>query len=119
MSYDLYIVDVHGNKMQSPFKHDIRGGTYCIGGTDELWLSVTFNYAQAFSKAFENDRGIKLLHGMPCLQSIPIILAAMTRLGDDVTDRYWDATEGNAKKALWDCIQLAALGCDGFWELEY
>ena len=119
MSYDLYIVDVHGNRMQSPFKHDIRGGTYCVGGTDKLWLSITFNYSPMFEKAFQDNRGIKILQGKSCLMSIGIIRDAMKRLGDDVTDRYWDATEGNAKKALWNCIQLAALGCDGYWEVEY
>ena len=119
MSYDLYIVDKDGKRMQSPIKHDIAGGTYCIGGTYDLWLSVTFNYAEFFSKAFQDERGIKLLQGMSCLKSIPLVKAAINRLGDDTTSRYWDATEGNAKAALCDVLRLAALGCDGFWEVEY
>lgn len=88
-----------------------------MGGTTELWLSVTYNYSDAFQKAFEQPDGIWCLNGKPCMTAISMISAAMKRLGDDVTDRYWDATEGNAKKALASLLQLCALGCDGYVEV--
>lgn len=119
MSYDISIVDEKGKLMQSPIKHDIQGGTYCVGGTTDLWLSITSNYAKFFCRAFQDERGIKTLHGRSVLYTIPRIKAAIMLLGDDTTDNYWDATEGNAKKALVNLLQLAALGCDGYWSVEY
>ena len=118
MSYELYIVDKNGKAMTAPFPHAITGANYCVGGSPELYLSITYNYSKIFKKAFQHDDGIYAINGMSCLQSIPIINAAMNRLGDETTSNYWDATEGNAKCSLMGLLQLAALGCDGFWEVN-
>lgn len=117
MGYDIYIVDKAGNKLHSPVKHNIRGSTCCVGGTTDLWLAVTYNYSKQFIKAFEQPDGIGCLNGKPSMTAITMIHDAMNRLGDDVTDRYWDSTEGNAKAALANLIQLCALGADGYVEV--
>ena len=118
MSYDISIVDEKGKQMQSPIKHNIIGGTYCVGGTTDLWLSVTYNYHQQFKKAFEQPDGIRCLNGKPCMTAMMMIRRAMDKLGDDVTNRYWDSTDGNAKEALANLLKLCALGCDGYVEVE-
>ena len=109
MSYDLWIADTKG----SPIRHDVRGGTYALGGTYSLDVNVTFNYAKHFRKAFNDERGIKLLNGMKCIEAIPLIVEAMRNLGDDETGNYWDSTEGNAKRALEGVLHIASLGYDG------
>ena len=109
MSYDIWVVDSKG----SPIRHNVRGGTYALGGSMSLDVNVTFNYAPFYTKAFHDERGIKSLNGMKCMDAIPVIVEAMRRLGDDETDNYWDATEGNAKRALESVLRIVSLGYDG------
>ena len=40
---------------------------------------------------------------------------AIGELGDDATDNYWDATEGNAARALRDLVALAKLAPEDVW----
>ena len=49
-------------------------------------------------------------------ESIPVLEAAASRLADDATGNYWDATEGNAKRALLQLVALAKLRPDGVWD---
>ena len=39
MSYDICIVGSKG----SPIKHDVKGGTYVLGGSWSLETNITFN----------------------------------------------------------------------------
>jgi len=48
-------------------------------------------------------------------ESIPVLKSAAEKLGDDVSDNYWEPTEGNAKTALLQLIALAQLRPDGIW----
>jgi hypothetical protein len=113
MSYDFWITDKEGDRMDAPLTHHEKGGTYVVGGTRSLEFNITFNYASHFVKAFAHEDGIKILNGMLCIKAIPLIVRAMRRLGDDTTSNYWDSTEGNAKKALDGLLHIAALGFDG------
>ena len=121
MSYDISIYNPNpdGDPIFSPIKHDIRGGTYVLGGTNHLEYNITFNYSNHFQKAFQHEDGIKILDGMSCMEAIPLIVEAMHRLGDDVVEDYWELTEGNAKKALDGLLHLAALGCKGSIAIFY
>ena len=56
MSYDIRLVDpVTKEQLHSDFAHDMRGGTYQIGGTTELWLNITWNYAHYYYEATDGD----------------------------------------------------------------
>jgi hypothetical protein len=114
MSYDLYLKDAEGETIQLPFEHHIRGGTYAMNGTSEAWLNVTYNYAQHFYRTL-GERGIRRIYGMTGMESIPILANAAAQLGDDYSDDYWDATEGNAKRALLNLISLASAAPHGVW----
>lgn len=119
MSYDISLVDpVTKKTLQADFTHQIAGGTYAVGGTDALELNVTWNYSKFYygDKAF-GDKGIKSLDGMTGAESIPILKRVISNLGDDVSSVYWDATEGNAKKALCGLLALAQIRPDGVWEV--
>ena len=122
MSYDVSLLDpVTRERLHAPgeVKHLIAGGTYCLGGTVEMWLNITFNYAPMFQKAFQNDDGIHVLTGKLGAEAIPLLGDAISRLGNDVVPDYWEATEGNAKKALYGLLALCQMRPDGVIDISY
>jgi hypothetical protein len=117
MSYDIYLVNpVNGEKLILDAPHQMRGGTYQVGGTYEAHLNITFNYSKHYYRILGQDKGIRSIYGMTGAESIPILQAAADQLGDDVDENYWNPTEGNAKAALLQLIALAKMRPDGVWE---
>lgn len=117
MSYDIYLKDpVTKATLHLDSPHQFQGGTYAMGGTTECWLNVTCNHADNFRSAFGDERGIRSIYGMTGAESIPVLRAATGRLGDDVSEDYWEATEGNAKRALTQLLALAGSRPDGVWD---
>lgn len=118
MSYDCTLVDpVTRKPLETATKHEITGGTYAVGGTQELWLNITFNYSKHITRLLAG--GIPGLDGKSGAESIPLLQKAISQLSDEVSDDYWEATEGNAKKALYGLLALAQLRPDGVWEIFY
>ena len=116
MSYDISLHDPVTREVPcADMPHDMRGGTYCVGGTRELWLNVTYNYAPHFKRVL-GESGIRAIYGMTGEESIPVLEDAASRLADDASDDYWDATEGNAKRALLQLAAMARLRPDGIWD---
>jgi len=116
MSYDIYLkYPGTDDACVLEERHQIRGGTYQIGGTPKAEFNITWNYAKFYYVLF-GESGIRTLYGKTGVESIPILVDAINQLGDDVSDNYWDATEGNAKKAL-QCLLVLAEQCpDGIWD---
>lgn len=116
MGYDIELREPVGkNLIEFETEHYMRGGTYAVGGTREAWLNVTYNYAKYYSRVF-GEKGIRTIYGMTGAESIPVIKAAMAQLKDDVSDDYWEPTEGNAKKALAQLLAFAQMRPDGIWD---
>lgn len=116
MSYDINLCDpVTHDVLELDDQHDMRGGNYCVGGTTECWLNITYNYAPIFRREL-GEKGIRTIYGMTGAESIPLLEAAASRLADDATGSYWDATDGNAKRALLQLVALAKLRPDGVWD---
>lgn len=116
MSYDISLNEpISGETIKFETAHFVRGGTYAIGGTQEAWLNITYNYAKHYYRVF-GEEGIRTIYGMTGAESIPIIKAAMAQLGDDVSPDYWEDTEGNAKKALAGLLAFAQMRPDGVWD---
>lgn len=113
MSYDIYIVDETGKTLQ--LDHGLRGGTYQVGGATEAWLNITYNYSPHFRRVL-GEKGIRSIYGMDVMDSIPELAAAANALDDNVSDDYWEPTEGNARAALLNLIALAAMAGRGTWE---
>lgn len=108
MSYDIRLCDpVTHETLEVDSPHLMAGGTYALGGTTELWLNVTYNYARHYHCL--GERGIREIYGKTGAESIPMLKAAALRLGDDVSDDYWEATEGNAKRALLQLLAMARM----------
>lgn len=119
MSWDCSLVDpVTRETLETDKLHDIAGGTYCLGGMREMWLNVTYNYGRILRKVLFPPDGLNKLDGVSGADSIPILEAAISKLGNDVDKNYWEATEGNAKKALYGLLALAKLRPDGIWEIS-
>jgi hypothetical protein len=123
MGYGLTLVHpVTRETLELDTPHQMRGSTYAIGGDTRLSLSVTYNYANRYYPLIpetEDARGsLWALHGMSAVDSIPILERAISLLGDDVSDDYWEATEGNAKVALVQLLTMAKLRPDGVWEVD-
>ena len=116
MSYDIRLNDpITKETIQLDSPHHMRGGTYAIGGTQEAWLNVTYNYYEHYHSVF-GENGIRTIYGLTGAESIPLLKEAASKLGDDISENYWDATEGNAKKALLQLIALAEMRPDGIWD---
>jgi len=115
MSYDIELTDpVSKDVLRLEFNHRMHGGTYAMGGSNELQLNVTYNYSKHFYRVM-GENGIRTLYGMSGADSLPILEQAIANLGDDVSEDYWEPTEGNAKRALVQLLTMARLRPDGVW----
>lgn len=117
MSYDIYFRDAVSQEIITlPYKHQLNGATYCLGGTDELSFNITFNYGGIY-----NQYGfyVPQLSGLTAVAAMPILEGVISRLDDDVTDNYWEATEGNAKKALVSLLTMCQLKPDAVIDVRY
>jgi hypothetical protein len=115
LSYDIDLVDPITKKvLELDEPHDITGGTYVLGGTKELSLNITWNYGVHYRRVF-GEKGIRTIYGLTGEESIPILLNAIDKLGDDKDEDYWKPTEGNAKIALLHLVAFANLRHYGIW----
>jgi hypothetical protein len=116
MSYDIDLQHpITKEVLQLDSPHQMKGGTYAIGGTTEASLNITYNYGEIFYRIF-GEGGIRSIYGKSGAESIPILDKAINQLGDDVDNDYWKATEGNAKNSLIQLKTLAQMRPDGIWD---
>ena len=134
MSYDIELVDaVTGVTLELDAPHHMRGGTYTVGGETRAHLNVTYNYYPQFARVFDvlteprqkapewlrKDgapvSGVRTIYGLTGAESLPVLERAISHLADDADPDYWRATDGNAKRALWQLRALAAMRPDGIW----
>ncbi len=138
MGYDITLKDpVTKDILTMDAPHQIKGGTYAIGGTKEAWLKVTYNYSRWYYKdgVFPNEngesQGIRTIYGMSGAESIPVLGAAISALensNDDISDEerreceeqgatgYWMPTRENAIKPLYSLLAFAQMRPDGVWD---
>lgn len=131
MSWDIELVDpVTRETLELDEPHQMRGGTYAIGGTKEAWINVTYNYSRWYQKAF-GEKNIRTIYGMSGAQSIPVLekaIKALESMSEDIGDEerrkceeqgatgYWMPTRQNAIKPLYQLLALARMRPDGVWD---
>ena len=116
MSYDIYLLDpVTKDTIEFDDMHNIKGGTYRVGGNTEAWVNITYNYSSHYYRVF-GENGIRTIYGMSGAESIPLINNAINQLGNDISEDYWESTEGNAKRSLYSLLSFAQLRPDGIWD---
>ena len=60
MSWDVSLTDPVSRKtIELDTPHFIRGGTYCINGTPELSLNITYNYGKIYREFIDPEDGLK------------------------------------------------------------
>jgi hypothetical protein len=117
MSYDIDLKDpVSKQVIRLDQPHFMHGGTFCLSGTTELSLNITYNYAPHFYRLIDEKEGIRFIYGKTALETLPILEKAISQLSDDVNDNYWESTEGNAKQALIQLKTMAQMRPDGIWD---
>lgn len=135
MSYDISLVDPVTKEtliMDSP--HQMRGGTYAVGGTDEMWLNVTYNYGRWYRKDYAfGKNGIRSINGLSGAESISVLKNAIAgleeskeELPEEEVNRcleqgvsgYWMPTRENAIRPLYQLLAMAQMRPDGVWESD-
>ena len=132
MSYDIYLADpVTHEVLTMDAPHQMRGGTYAIGGTDKMWVNITYNYAQWYYKDYAfGEKGIRSTYGLSGAESIPVLKKAVQKLESmtiDISDKerreyeeqgatgYWMPTRENAIRPLYQLLAMAQMRPDGVW----
>lgn len=137
MSYDISLLEPASREtihFDSP--HQMSGGNYCVGGTTEAWLNVTYNYAGwyykdgVFPDNGEDRNGIRSIYGMSGAESIPVLenaIKTLESMTEDLTEEeikdyadngaggYWTPTRENAIKPLYQLLAMARMRPDGVW----
>jgi len=126
MGYSIKVIDRKTNEtVMLREKHGIRGGTYCVGGTEYCEISITYNYAKFFYQVFptpektdttpfgqmfaNNKGGIRSLYGKPIAEVIDLLRDATEKLHGEPDADYWKPTEGNARSALFKLLLLCQM----------
>lgn len=132
MSYGISLVDpVTHETLTVDAPHQMRGGIYAIGGTDELWMSITYNYAWWYYKDYAfGENGIRSIYGLSGAESIPVLKKVISGLensreelpNDEIKEcleqgvsGYWLPTRENAIKPLYQLLAMAQMRPDGIW----
>lgn len=116
MSYDIYLLEpVTKERIVFDRPHEIKGGTYQMGGCWDAWINITWNYAGHYYRLM-GEKGIRTIYGMTGAESMPLLKKTIEQLGDDVDKDYWQPTEGNAKRALYGLLAFAQIRPDGIWD---
>jgi hypothetical protein len=117
LSYDIYLKDpTTGETIELDEPHQLRGGTYCVGGTTEATLNVTYNYAKHYYRVM-GEKGIRGIYGLTGEQSIPCAGDRRRSAGRrPEAATTGQPTEGNAREALMDLLALARMAPHGIWD---
>lgn len=136
MSYDIRLVDpVKRETLLCEIPHQMKGGTFAIGGTQEMDLNITYNYADWYYRpgvfSIEGRGGIRHIYGLTGAESIPVLKGAIKALEEckeDISDEereeceeqgatgYWMPTRENAIKRICQLLAFAQMRPDGIWE---
>lgn len=138
MSYDISLKDpVTKETIYFDTPHQMRGGSYALGGTTEAWLNITYNYARwyykdgVFPEKDGENEGIRTIYGMSGAESICVLqnaINALENMTEDLTAEeiqdyadnhaggYWTPTRGNAIKPLYQLLAMAKMRSDGIWD---
>lgn len=97
MSLDFDLCDpVTKEVLKTEEKHEIKGGTYCIGGTTEMTFNINYNYSGIINKKMK-ELGIckedshsyaYYFNGKTGAETIEPLKKIIASLKDDVDDDY-------------------------------
>lgn len=124
MSYDIRLVDpVTKEPLHTKVNHDMRGGMYDMGGTTELWLNITWNYAHYYYESTDGDPrfahdeisayyadgttgpvkteyGIRGIYGKTGAESIPMLKDLIERIESNYKDENGEWKSARRKRRV-------------------
>lgn len=98
-----------------PFR---EGGTYDLLGSTEARLNVTYNYSSFYYKHLNPEKGLRWLDGKRASETIEALASAVTVLGTEQDEDYWEPTAGNAGYALSILLGWAKQYPDAIWTVN-
>ncbi len=114
MSYDIYLCEPGTEEpIELGVRHEVKGGTYLMGGSSEAWLNITYNYGEFYRETIDSEEGIRWIYGKTGAECLPVLQKAVDKLGIKTSSDYWEATSGNAGHALLGLIAFAQARPDG------
>lgn len=134
MSYDISLKDpVTKKTIEFDTPHQMRGGTFAVGGTLMAWLNVTYNYSCWYyhDGVFPNGKGLRSIYGLSAADSVPVLESAIQKIQSfdenlflDRIDEckqngisgYWLPTRRNALAPLYQLLAMAKTRPDGVWD---
>lgn len=113
MGYSITIKKKDGTPY--PFRNNIKGSTYAVGEIGYAWMTVTYNYGKIYNPIMGMTIGE--MDGKTCEEVKPILQKVLDTLEGEPSDDYWDATLGNARKAIVDFMSMVEACPDGILEI--
>jgi hypothetical protein len=83
MSYDIHLE--YPDERECLVGNHEGGGTRVLGGTDEAWLNVTYNYSRFFYRNLDDELGIRWLYGKTGQEAGPQLRGAIGRLEGEIS----------------------------------
>lgn len=108
MGWSIYITDKNGETVRLKSPHKISGSDFAVGGTQDLWMTLTFNYSRYYYQIWPCG-GLCFLHGLSVKNAMRTLLEGMLLLKGEQCGDYWHASEGNARAGLLSILSLCAL----------
>lgn len=85
MSYDIYLRDPITNEtMELDEPHQMRGGTYAVGGESRAYFNITYNYGPILRQVL-GPEGVRAIYGMTGAESLPLLGTAIDHLATEPT----------------------------------
>ena len=128
MSWDVSLLNPETREVvDCGMNHGIVGGTFAVVEDEQgnympcstlLELNVTYNYSPHYYRVLNEELGLRWLHDKVASENISQLKEAISKLGTDVHEDYWQPTEGNARKALEHLLSFAETAPDAIWEVS-
>ena len=119
MGYSIHIKNANdGSWVELPQKHNFAGQTYCVGGTTEAWMSITYNYWPLFHKYIDRGDGIRFIYGKSLKEADAILNNAIEGIKNDSPEVFQEEPPGAGNP--WECtpynVLVALMGLQGIGE---
>jgi len=89
----------YGEKLAEVEPHAV-GSVHVAGGNTDAEMLITHNYTKFFHRHLDSEQGLRWLYGKTGRECIDRLTGAVTVLGTESSNDYWDATPGNAGTVL-------------------
>ncbi len=116
MGWDIELKDSKTGEPVQVESHQ-EGSNICIGGEERADMTLTFNYSPFYYQHICRIRGLRCLSGEKAKDTLKVLREAISILGTEKDENYWEATPGNAGHALSVLLSWAEANPEAVWEI--